>query len=221
MRPSQTEVVLSVPPHTARLKGLYIILDPSACPGRSLVDILAAATDAGARWFQYRDKTGPMLEAYRLAVRLRQATADAGAALIINDRCDLALAVEADGVHLGQRDLPLSDARAVMGTGKFIGISTHSLDQVDKATRGGADYLGFGPIFDTGTKADHQPIVGLDELRRVRPRTHLPIFAIGGLTGDTAARTVQAGADGVAVISAVATAADVGRVVRELLAQLA
>ncbi len=141
--------------------------------------------------------------------------------MIINDRCDLALAVEADGVHLGQRDLPLHDARAVMGTEKIIGISTHSLDQVEQATGGGADYLGFGPIFGTDTKADHEPIVGLEGLRQARARTHLPIFAIGGLTLDTVAGTVQAGANGVAVVSAVAAAADVGKMVRDLLARLA
>ncbi len=211
----------AVPPRAAPLKGLYVILDPSACPGRSLVDVLTASTEAGAVLFQYRNKTGSMREAYHDAVRLRRAAADAGAVLMINDRCDLALAVEADGVHLGQRDLPLSDARAVMGVGKIVGISTHSLNQVEQATRGGADYLGFGPIFDTGTKADHEPIVGLEGLRQARTGTHLPIFAIGGLTLNTVGGAVQAGADGVAVVSAVGTAADVGKMVRDLLARLA
>lgn len=207
-------------PRIVPLKGLYLILDPVAFSGRNLVDVLNAAAEAGARLFQYRDKHASMKDAYLQAVRLRQASADVGAVLIINDRCDLALAVEADGVHLGQRDLPLAHARRLMGPDNIIGISTHRLDQVEAATRGGADYIGFGPIFHTGTKADHEPVVGLEGLRQVRTRTALPIFAIGGLEVDKVAEVKNAGADGVAVISTVANASDVGTAVRALLAQL-
>ena len=208
-------------PRIVPLKGLYLILDPSVYSGRNLVDVLVASVEVGVRLFQYRDKQAPMKEAYQLATRLRRASADLGAALMINDRCDLALAVDADGVHLGQRDLPLVQARALMGTEKIIGISTHRLDQVEAATRGGADYIGFGPIFHTDTKADHEPVVGLDGLRQIRARTTLPIFAIGGLESENIAEVKNAGADGVALISAVAKAPDLRTAVRAILAQFA
>lgn len=162
-----------------------------------------------------------MKDAYHEAVRLRQASADIGVVLIINDRCDLALAVEADGVHLGQRDLPLAHARSLMGTEKIIGISTHRVDQVQEAARGGADYIGFGPIFETGTKADHEPIVGLEGLHQARMQTAVPIFAIGGIELGNITQVKGAGADGVALVSAVAKAPDVGAAVRALLARIA
>ncbi len=112
------------------LHGLYIILDPAAFPGRDLVDVLTAAAEAGARLFQYRDKTASMKDAYQQAVRLRQASADAGALFIVNDRCDLALSVDADGVHLGQQDMPLTHARRLMGPEKLIGLSVPTTDSV-------------------------------------------------------------------------------------------
>ncbi|MEE8494011.1 MAG: thiamine phosphate synthase [Nitrospirales bacterium] len=203
------------------LHGLYIILDPAAFPGRDLVVVLSAAAEAGARLFQYRDKTASMKDAYQQAVRLRQASADAGALFIVNDRCDLALSVDADGVHLGQQDMPLTHARRLMGPEKLIGVSTHRVEDVDQATTGGADYLGFGPIFDTGTKPDHEPVVGIEGLRQARARTRLPIIAIGGLTLANSRGVVEAGADGIAVVSTVAKASDVRATVRDLLAHFA
>lgn len=203
------------------LHGLYIILDPAAFPGRDLVVVLSAAAEAGARLFQYRDKTASMKDAYQQAVRLRQASADAGALFIVNDRCDLALSVDADGVHLGQQDMSLTHARRLMGPEKLIGVSTHRVEDVDQATTGGADYLGFGPIFDTGTKPDHEPVVGIEGLRQARARTRLPIIAIGGLTLANSRGVVEAGADGIAVVSTVAKASDVRATVRDLLAHFA
>lgn len=202
------------------LSGLYLVLDPTAFAPRDLVEVLKEAAAAGARLFQYRDKAAPMREAYRQALRLREASGDVGACLIINDRCDLALAVEADGVHLGQQDLPCGHAKRLMGAGKIIGVSTHRTAEVEDATRAGADYVAVGPVFETGSKADRAPLVGLDGLREARTRTPLPIFAIGGITAETAQAVRQAGADGVAVIGAVAKAGDVGAAVRALLASL-
>jgi len=205
-------------PHS--LSGLYIILDPSVCPARPLVEVLTAATEAGAALFQYRNKTASMKEAYAEALALRQAAAKAGALFIVNDRCDLALAVDADGVHLGQGDLPLDLARKVMGPDKLIGISTHDPDQVRKATAGKPDYLGFGPIFKPGSKQDHDPVVGLEGLRAVCRLTPLPIFAIGGIQIDRVGGVMKMGADGVAVISAILKAADIREAVRDFLAQM-
>ena len=202
------------------LSGLYIILDPSVCPPRPLIEVLNTATEAGAVLFQYRNKTASMKDAYVEALALRQAAAKAGVLFIVNDRCDLALAIDADGVHLGQGDLPLDLARKVMGPEKLIGISTHNPDQVRDATAGKPDYLGFGPIFTPGSKQDHDPVVGLEGLRAIRSLTPLPVFAIGGIHLDRVDDVVRAGADGVAVISAILKATDVSHAVNAFLAQM-
>jgi thiamine-phosphate pyrophosphorylase len=205
-------------PHS--LSGLYIILDPSVCPARPLVEVLTVAAEAGAPLFQYRNKTASMKEAYGEALALRQAAAKAGVLFIVNDRCDLALAVDADGVHLGQGDLPLDLARRVMGPDKLIGISTHNLDQVRDATAGKPDYLGFGPIFKPGSKQDHDPVVGLEGLRAMRRLTSLPVFAIGGIQIDQAGEVMRAGANGLAVVSAILKAPDISYAVNAFLAQM-
>jgi thiamine-phosphate pyrophosphorylase len=185
-----------------------------------LVDVLKEAVEAGVRLFQYRDKHASMRDAYHLATALRRAAADAGALFIVNDRCDLALAVEADGVHLGQSDLPLAEARVLLGPGNIIGVSTHNANQVKEVAAGGPDYLGFGPIFGTWTKQDHETVVGVEGLRAIRPLAKLPLFAIGGITVDTVAQVKQAGADGVAVISAILNASDMTKTIRDFMARL-
>ena len=205
-------------PHS--LSGLYIILDPSVCPARPLVEVLTVAAEAGAPLFQYRNKAASMKEAYGEALALRQAAAKAGVLFIVNDRCDLALAVDADGVHLGQGDLPLDLARRVMGPDKLIGISTHNLDQVRDASAGKPDYLGFGPIFTPGSKQNHDPVVGLEGLRAMRRLTSLPVFAIGGIQIDQAGEVMRAGANGVAVVSAILKAPDISYAVNAFLAQM-
>lgn len=202
------------------LNGLYIILDPSVSGGRSLTDVLKEAAKAGARLFQYRNKSASMKEAFAEALVLRNVALDAGVTFIVNDRCDLALAVNADGVHLGQEDLPLDLARKVMGPDKLIGISTHNPNQVREVTSWKPDYLGFGPIFKPGSKQDHDPVVGLEGLREMRKLTSLPVFAIGGIQIDQAGEVMRAGADGVAVISAILKAPDIGHAVKSFLAQI-
>lgn len=197
--------------HGIPLRGLYVLLDPVAAKGRPLVDVLQQACDGGARLFQYRDKQAAMREAYRTASTLRERAAALGCLFIVNDRCDLALAVEADGVHLGQEDLPIAIARQLLGPQRLIGASTHRPEQVTQATLEGADYLGYGPIFETATKSDHEPVVGVAGLQAMRGLTRLPVFAIGGMTLEAVDAVKAAGADGVAVISAVVGAADVKR----------
>ena len=202
------------------LSGLYVILDPSVCPDRSLLDVLKEAATAGARLFQYRNKSASMKEAYAEALVLRRTALDVGITFIVNDRCDLALAVNADGVHLGQEDLPLDLARKVMGPDKLIGISTHNPNQVREANAGEPDYLGFGPIFKPGSKQDHDPVVGLEGLRTIRKLTSLPVFAIGGIQIDHVGEVKRAGANGVAVISAILKAPDITHAVKSFLTQL-
>jgi thiamine-phosphate pyrophosphorylase len=185
-----------------------------------LIEVLETAAEAGAVLFQYRNKTASMKDAYVEALPLRQAAAKAGLLFIVNDRCDLALAIDADGVHLGQEDLPLNLARKVMGSEKLIGISTHSPTQVRDATAGKPDYLGFGPIFTPGSKQDHDPVVGLEGLRAIRSLTPLPVFAIGGIHLDRVDDVLRAGANGVAVISAILKAPDISHAVRSFLDQM-
>lgn len=203
-----------------RLSGLYVILDPSVSPDLSLPDVLKASATAGAKLFQYRNKTASMKGAYAEALPLRKIAHELGALFIVNDRCDLALAVDADGVHLGQGDLPLHLARKVMGSHKLIGISTHNREQVVAATAGGPDYLGFGPIFTPGSKVDHDPVVGLEGLRAIRTLTSLPIFAIGGITLESVGEVMRAGANGAAVISAILKAPDIRQTVSDFVARI-
>lgn len=172
------------------------------------------------RIVQYRNKTASMKEAYSEALPLRKLASELGVLFIVNDRCDLAQAVDADGVHLGQGDLPLDLARKVMGQDKLIGISTHNSEQVRTASAGKPDYLGFGPIFKPGSKQDHDPVVGIEGLRIIRALTSLPVFAIGGITVENVGAVMQAGANGVAVISAILKAPDITQAVSDFLAQM-
>ena len=199
------------------LKGLYLILDPSLRADRPLSDVLKEAADHGVRLFQYRDKQASMKLAYERARALRQAALETRTLLIINDRCDLAMAVDADGVHVGQEDLPVAHARALLGGDKIIGLSTHNLEQVRAADSAGADYLGFGPILSTATKSDHDPVVGIAGFQAARGMTSLPIFAIGGIKAGTLPELLRAGADGVAVASAILAAPDMGRAIADFL----
>lgn len=207
-------------PGASILAGLYVILDPSVSSDRQLVDVLKVSTSAGAIMFQYRNKTASMKAAYAEALLLRKVARELGVLFIVNDRCDLALAVEADGVHLGQEDLPLNLARKVMGPEKLIGISTHNREQVVAATAGGPDYLGFGPIFKPNSKVDHDPVVGVEGLRAVRALTALPIFAIGGIMVESVEELIRAGASGVAVISAVLKTSDIQGVVSDFVSRI-
>jgi len=202
------------------LSGLYVILDPSVQPDRSLAGVLKAAAAGGARIFQYRNKMTSMKDAYAEALPLRKQARDLGGLFIVNDRCDLAMAVEADGVHLGQNDLPYTDARKIFGADKIIGLSTHNANQVREAERLKPDYIGFGPIFTPGSKSDHDPVVGIEGLKTIRLLTSVPVFAIGGILIDQVRPVMQAGANGVAVISAVLHAPDVQTAVQELIAQM-
>ncbi|GJL54103.1 MAG: thiamine-phosphate synthase [Nitrospirales bacterium] len=208
---------MPTPPSRSSLSGLYLILDESFSLSCSLRDVLKQAGETGVQLVQYRDKHASLNEAYQRAKSYRELAGTLGMTFIVNDRCDLAKAVDADGVHLGQDDLPLAAARAVMGSDYLIGISTHREDDVVKATMGGADYLGFGPIYGTTTKKNHEPLVGLEGLQRVRSLTTLPIFAIGGITPQTVSQLHAAGADGVAVASAILNARNVHAIVRQFI----
>jgi thiamine-phosphate pyrophosphorylase len=195
-------------PLRSLLNGLYLILDERWSSRCSLPEVLREAGQAGVKLAQYRNKTGSMRDAYEVARTLREIAKEWGMMFLVNDRCDLAMAVEADGVHLGQTDLPLALARNLVGHDMLIGASTHNTEQVLKAMEEGADYLGYGPIFPTDTKSDHDPVVGIQGMKRIRGLTPLPIFAIGGITPGFVTELCQAGANGVAVASGILAAED-------------
>ena len=199
---------------------LCVITDPELGRGRSHVDIVRQALEGGAPMIQLRDKSAGLRQLLPQAQEIASLCRERGAHFIVNDRLDLALAVNADGVHLGQDDLPPTAARAALGSGKILGVSTHSLEQAIRAAREGADYLGIGPIFPTSTKGTGYEPVGCAMIRQLRARLELPLIAIGGITLDTIGPVIRAGAAGVAVISAIAGAEDVTLATRGFLAAI-
>jgi thiamine-phosphate pyrophosphorylase len=164
-----------------------------------LIDIVSVLLGSGIRWIQYREKNKTKKEMFYESLKLREITRRFNACFIVNDHPDIALAVDADGVHLGQEDLPLLEARKIMGN-KIIGISTHNLQEAIEAEKGGADYIGFGPVFHTTTKDAGQPR-GVDMLRKIKSSINIPVIAIGGIKTDNARSVFNAGCDGVAVSS--------------------
>ena len=186
---------------------LYAILDRTASRGRDLVDVLDAAVAGGCRMVQLREKEWPSGRLLPLAERLRARCAAAGVTFIVNDRVDLALALGADGVHVGQDDLPARAARPLLRPGMILGVSTHDVAQARAAQADGADYVAVGSMFPTASKADFQ-LVGPDLIRKLRPEIRVPLVGIGGITHDNVHEVLAAGADGVAVIAAVGGAAD-------------
>jgi thiamine-phosphate pyrophosphorylase len=202
-----------------RLPALYAIVDPLDT-GREPLALAAAYLAGGAKLLQLRLKDAAPRQLYETALALRAVSRASGALLVVNDRPDVAAAVDADGVHLGQDDVPVAAARAVLPPGRVVGVSTHDLDEARTAIRAGADYLAVGPIFETTSKRGALPARGLELLRAVRALTDRPLVAIGGITLDTAPAVRAAGADGVAMIGALARAEDPAATVRELVARL-
>ena len=194
------------------LGGICFITDRRSC-GLDWVDMTKEVLDAGVKWVQYRDKESDRYTLFETATRLRELTRQAGACFVMNDYPDIAAAVEADGVHLGQEDMPLAEARRVLGKGKVIGISTHSIEEALEAERAGADYIGFGPIFTTDTKDAGSPR-GTDLLVLVRQKVSIPVVAIGGITPDGLPIVMKAGAQAVAVASAILSGEIVSNVAR-------
>ena len=180
---------------------LYLLTD-TRIAGLTHVQITRQALNAGIKAIQLRDKNRSKKEIYKEALAMKALTTQHKAALIINDHIDLALAVNADGVHLGQEDMPLADARKIMGRKKIIGISTHSFRQAKKAEIEGADYIGFGPIFHTGTKEAGKPR-GLKALQKIREHINIPIVAIGGITSRNIRDVLISGADAAAIASGI------------------
>ncbi|KAF0145859.1 MAG: thiamine-phosphate pyrophosphorylase [Nitrospirae bacterium] len=183
------------------LDGLCFITDRNIC-GLTSKEMSSLVLRAGIKWIQYREKNKPRRDIYNEAALLRKLTAEFKASFIVNDHADIALAVNAEGVHLGQEDLPLKEARKILGKTKIIGISTHSIEQAIEAEAGGADYVGFGPVFHTKTKDAGKP-EGIQMLKEVKKHVKIPVIAIGGITSENLQSVLDSGADAVAVASAI------------------
>jgi thiamine-phosphate pyrophosphorylase len=196
---------------------LYVITDERLGRGRSHLQIAEAAIQGGADVVQLRDKTASSRRLYDIAVQFRRLTREAEVSFVVNDRLDVALAADADGVHIGREDLPASVVRRILGPGKILGVSAETVEEAVTAEKDGADYLGVGPVFEArGSKADAGEPLGLDLIARIRRDCRLPIVAIGGINAENARLVRDAGADAAAVISAVASAEDVAQAARRL-----
>ncbi len=195
---------------------LYVITDAKLSRGRSHLEVIRAAIAGGATVVQYREKEGTTRQMIGEARALRELARQAGIPFIVNDRVDIALAVDADGVHVGQDDMPAPLARKLMGPGKIVGVSVDNLEQALQAEEDGADYVGAGPIFATPTKPDAAPPIGLEGLAEICRRVSIPVVAIGGINERNAAAVIAAGAAGVAVVSAIVAAPDVEAAARRL-----
>ena len=196
------------------LPPLYAILDPEQTKGRAPERVLRQLLDGGAKLLQLRVKALAPRDFLTLAREVRGQTRAAGCQLIVNDRIDIALACDADGVHLGQEDLPLGAGKKLMG-GKIVGISTHDVGQAREAEQNGADYIGFGPMFGTTTKDTGLSVRGIAMLKEIRAEVKIPIVAIGGITEQNVQQVWQAGADSAAIISDILGAEDIaGKVAR-------
>jgi thiamine-phosphate diphosphorylase len=201
-----------------RISGLYVIIDPQQTRGRDPVEVARQALHGGARILQWRDKTRDKGEQLPEARSIRELCREHNALFIVNDHVDLALACAADGAHLGREDLPVNTVRPWTPAGFLLGVSTNNADEARQAERDGADYVAVGSIFPTGSKETTRP-ASPERLREVKQAVGIPVVAIGGINEDNVAQVLEAGADAVAVISAVCGADDVEEAARRLVAQ--
>ena len=195
---------------------LYAIIDPTLLANSEL-DLAETLAGSGVELIQYRNKTASSRQFFEIARQLSSSLSPHGARLIVNDRPDIAWLAGAGGVHVGQEDLSVEEARAICGPDQWVGVSTHTLEQLAEADITSADYIAFGPIFQTATKKNPDPIVGTEILWKARQLTKKPLVAIGGITLERAAEVYRAGADSLAVIRDLICAPNPGVRAREYL----
>ena len=195
---------------------LYVLTDHGLSRGRSNAEVVEEAIAGGADVIQLRDKGYTVKQLFQESLKLRDITHRSGVPFIINDRVDVALAVDADGVHLGQDDFPIAWARRLLGRDRIIGISTHNLEEALQAEKDGADYIGIGSAFPTTTKSDARPLAGLELITEIKRNVNIPVVAIGGINDENAAQVREAGADCIAVISAVVSADNIRKAAKNL-----
>jgi len=195
---------------------LYLVTDRQLARGRPLEEVVRAAIAGGVTAIQLREKDVTTRDYVALAQALRAITREAGGIFIVNDRLDVALAADADGVHVGQDDMPAALARRLLGPDKILGVTAANEAQARQAQADGADYLGCNAVFATPTKTDTGPPLGLDGLRRLVASVSIPVVAIGGINADNASGVMACGVAGIAVVSAIMAAPDVTAAAREL-----
>lgn len=187
---------------------LYLVTDSGLLQGRQMKDVVLSAVAGGVTMVQLREKHANTRDFVELARSLKEALADSRVPLLINDRIDVALAVDADGVHIGQSDMPYATAREILGHDKIIGLSVENMQQVEASNALDCDYIGVSPVFSTPTKTDTAQPFGLDGLRQAVQQSVHPTVAIGGMNLQTAHDVMACGTDGIAVVSAIMAAAD-------------
>ena len=187
---------------------LYLVTDSDLSLGRPLAEVVRAAVDGGVTCVQVREKDCSTRTYIERLMPVRALLREGGVPLFVNDRVDVALAVEADGIHLGQTDMPLCMARQIAGDRLLIGISCEAPEDAVEAERGGAAYVSVSPVFATPTKTDTAPALGPDGVRAIRAAVRLPVVTIGGINAANAAAVIRAGADGICVVSAIVAASD-------------
>jgi thiamine-phosphate pyrophosphorylase len=202
------------------LPRLYVILD-AALITSSEIDCALSLTEAGVRLLQYRNKSAPARQYLESSRKLAEVLLPEGVSFFVNDRPDVAFLAGASGVHVGQDDLDVEQTRQVVGRDKLVGVSTHNLEQFERAAVSSPDYIALGPIFSTSSKANPDPVVDLELLRKVRRLTSKPIVAIGGISLELAASVIEAGADSVAVISGILGAPEPAQRARQYIETLA
>ncbi len=195
---------------------LHVLTDTVLQSRFSHLELARMAIKGGADTIQFRQKVGATREMIEIVRQLKQLCLDSGVTLIVDDRVDVAIATEADGVHLGQNDFPVALARKLLGESRIIGGSAASLEEAQKCLTEGADYIGFGPVYPTASKADADPVTGIKLLKQAVEAIPLPIIAIGGISADNTPEAIRTGAHGIAVISAVCCQEDPEQATRAL-----
>lgn len=195
---------------------LYVVTGSEWTNGRDVLDVVRDAIVGGADVIQLREKNWSGRQLYETGLLLRQLTREHGVRLIVNDRVDVAYAIQADGVHLGQTDVPIHVARVILGSRGIVGISAHTVEEAIEAEKAGADYIGVGPFRDTITKQDTEPVIGIEGIRSIRDKVSLPIIAIGGIQAEDVDDIITAGANGVAVVRAILAAENVTSTAKDI-----
>jgi thiamine-phosphate pyrophosphorylase len=202
-----------------KLRGLYFLTD-SSLSKQGIVEDVKQVLSAGCKIVQYRDKEKSSKEMVLKAGKIAKLCKEQNALFLVNDRLDIAQAVDADGVHLGQDDMPLKVARKILGSEKVIGITAHNLEEALQAEQDGADYVGVSPIFKTDTKKDAGEPVGIELVKEVKQKVKIPVVAIGGINLENAKQVISAGADAVCVISAIVCSENVEKAAKAIIEEI-
>lgn len=195
---------------------LCLIADAEKMGKKDIISAILEAVEGGVSLVQLRAKKLRTREFLEMSLKISEILKEKNIPFIINDRVDIALSCEADGIHLGQQDLSLLYARKIMGKNRLIGVSINTVNEAIEAEQGGADYLGVGPVFFTPTKEDLRPFLGIEGLREIRKIVRIPILAIGGINAENARKIIETGVDGVAVVSAILSSENIKKAAREL-----